>query len=327
MGHEPVERVGGHELDAGDFIDAFARQSGESAFHRRHVTWVAKAERFADPLALAVDEDVLRSPCVQADTRHVSPGFSSRGANAGQELAPDAFRVPDNVPVALFVGVGEAIDPAHGAAFAGYHAGSLGDAAAFSFYFSKNLGGYGEGGFIMTNDDELARRVRMIRDHGQAKKYYHDMEGYNGRLDAIQAGLLGIKLKSLPEWNGKRRHNASLYSNLFQTLHPTPNTLLPPYVPDWSKPVFHLYIARVPQREKLQAYLNENGIGTGLHYPVPVHLQKAYAGNGYKEGDYPITEMVSSEILSLPMFPELTEEQINYVVNKIMEFYKTNPVS
>ncbi len=199
-------------------------------------------------------------------------------------------------------------------------AGSMSAAAAFSFYPGKNLGACGEGGAVTTNDEQMANKIRMIRDHGQAKKYYHDMEGYNGRLDAIQAGLLNIKLKSLQEWNEKRRRNASLYSKLF-SLHPTPRTLLPPYVPDWAKPVYHLYILRVPQREKLQAYLTEKGIGTGLHYPIPLHLQNAYSNNGYKEGDYPVTEKVSKEILSLPMFPELTEEQISYVVETIIKFY------
>ncbi len=199
--------------------------------------------------------------------------------------------------------------------------GSMGLAAAFSFYPGKNLGACGEGGAVTTNDESIANKIRMIRDHGQAKKYYHDMEGYNGRLDAIQAGLLGIKLRSLREWNEKRRQNAALYSNLFEALCPMPYAIIPPFVPDWAKPVYHLYIARVPQREKLQGYLNENGIGTGLHYPVPVHLQKAYAGKGYRKGDYPITEKVSEEILSLPMFPELTDEQIGYVVGKIKEFY------
>ena len=148
--------------------------------------------------------------------------------------------------------------------------GSMGLAAAFSFYPGKNLGACGEGGAVTTNDEAIANKIRMIRDHGQAKKYYHDMEGYNGRLDTIQAGLLGIKLKSLPEWNEKRRQNAALYSKLFSLL-PAPCSLQVPFVPDWSKPVFHLYIARVPRREELQKYLQDNGIATGLHYPVPVH--------------------------------------------------------
>jgi dTDP-4-amino-4,6-dideoxygalactose transaminase len=200
-------------------------------------------------------------------------------------------------------------------------AGSMGLAAAFSFYPGKNLGACGEGGAVTTNDEKIAQKIRMIRDHGQAKKYYHDMEGYNGRLDAIQAGFLSIKLKSLPEWNEKRRRNASIYSNLFN-LHPTPNTLIPPYVPHWAKPVYHLYIARASKRDELQKYLGEKGIGTGLHYPIPLHLQNAYSGNSFNKGDYPVTEKVSKEILSLPMFPELNQEQIEYVVEKINEFYK-----
>jgi len=198
--------------------------------------------------------------------------------------------------------------------------GSMGLAAAFSFYPGKNLGACGEGGAVTTSDELIANRIRMIRDHGQAKKYHHDMEGYNGRLDAIQAGLLGIKLKSLPEWNEKRRRNAALYSKLISLL-PAPCSVIPSFVPEWARPVYHLYIARVQKREELQKYLQDNGIGTGLHYPVPVHLQKAYAGKGYKEGDFPITEKVSKEILSLPMFPELTEEQIKYVVETIRKFY------
>jgi len=205
--------------------------------------------------------------------------------------------------------------------------GSMGLAAAFSFYPGKNLGACGEGGAVTTNDEGIANKIRMIRDHGQAKKYYHDMEGYNGRLDAIQAGLLKVKLRSLPEWNEKRRQNASHYTKLFSSGPLSGNVVTPPYVPEWARPVYHLYIARVSRREKLQKYLQDSNVGTGLHYPVPVHLQKAYAGKGYKEGDFPITEKVSSEILSLPMFPELTGEQTEYVVKSIKDFYRKNPES
>lgn len=200
-------------------------------------------------------------------------------------------------------------------------AGFMGLAAAFSFYPGKNLGACGEGGVVTTNDEKIAQKIRMIRDHGQAKKYYHEMEGYNGRLDAIQAGFLSIKLKSLPEWNEKRRQNASLYTKLF-TEHSKLNApITPPFVPSWAKPVYHLYIARASKRDELQKYLGEKGIGTGLHYPIPLHLQNAYSGNSFNKGDYPGTEKVSSEILSLPMFPELTEEQIGYVVSEIKKFY------
>jgi len=200
-------------------------------------------------------------------------------------------------------------------------AGSMGLTAAFSFYPGKNLGACGEGGCVTTDNEQMAQKIRMIRDHGQAKKYYHDMEGYNGRLDAIQASFLSIKLKNLPEWNEKRRRNASLYTKLFSE-HSTLNTfVVPPFEPSWSKAVYHLYIARVPKREELQKYLGEKGIGNGLHYPIPLHLQNAYSNNGYKKGNFPVTEKVAPEILSLPMFPELTEEQIGYVVSEIKKFY------
>ena len=195
--------------------------------------------------------------------------------------------------------------------------GSMGLAAGFSFYPGKNLGACGEGGAVTTDDESIAQKVRMLRDHGQAKKYYHDFEGYNGRLDAIQTGILRVKLRRLADGNAQRRQHAAMYNEL---LNGTENVILP-YEPSWVKDVYHLYIVRVPQREALQAYLAEQGIATGLHYPVPLHLQKAYGVKGFKMGDFPITEKVSAEILSLPMFPNLTNEQIVYVVNSIKNFY------
>jgi len=146
------------------------------------------------------------------------------------------------------------------------------------------------------------------------------MEGYNGRLDAIHAGMLRLKLKHLPEWNEKRQKNALLYTQ-YITKYLNPSTFITPFVPTWAKPIFHLYIARAPKREELQKYLAEKGIGTGLHYPIPLHIQNAYIKLGFKKGDLPVTEKVAPEILSLPMFPELTEEQIEYVVKGMKEFY------
>ncbi len=198
-------------------------------------------------------------------------------------------------------------------------AGSMGLAAAFSFYPGKNLGACGEGGAVTTHDEAIAQKIRMLRDHGQAKKYYHEFEGYNGRLDAIQAGILRVKLKHLPEWNEKRRHNASLY-----TQHSTLNTVITPYEPEWTKAVYHLYIIRAQKRDELQKYLAEHGIGTGLHYPIPLHLQNAYQRAGSTNENYPITEKVAREILSLPMFPQLTEQQILYVAEKIKQFFETS---
>jgi len=194
--------------------------------------------------------------------------------------------------------------------------GSMGVAGCFSFYPGKNLGACGEGGAVTTNDEKIAQKVVMLRDHGQAKKYYHEFEGYNGRLDAIQAGILRVKLRHLTDWNQKRRQNAFRYDELLQGA----DGIIIPYEPSWAKAVYHLYIIRTRKRDEQQKYLSENGIGTGLHYPMPLHLQKAYVDLGYDEGDFPITEKVASEILSLPMFPQLTDPQQECVASKIKEF-------
>jgi dTDP-4-amino-4,6-dideoxygalactose transaminase len=225
-------------------------------------------------------------------------------------------------------------------------AGSMGLASAFSFYPGKNLGACGEGGAVTTDDEKIAQKIRMLRDHGQAKKYYHEFEGYNGRLDAIQCGFLRIKLKHLPDWNEKRRQNALLYTQLLTrnpehvTRNPEPVTRNPepvtrnsqparniiiPFEPSWSKAVYHLYIIRTKRRDDLQRYLSENGINTGLHYPIPLHLQGAYQRARLTNGSYPVTEKVADEIISLPMFPNLTSEQIEYVSSKIKDFSSISP--
>lgn len=195
-------------------------------------------------------------------------------------------------------------------------AGSIGRAAAFSFYPGKNLGACGEAGAITTNDEELARKCRMIRDHGQAKKYYHDMEGYNGRLDAIQAAFLRIKLKHLHEWNEQRRERAQVYSKLLAELGES--AILPVEAP-WAKAIYHLYVIRVQDRDDLITKLGADNIGTGIHYPIPLHLQKAYGHLGYKEGDFPISERLATEIVSLPMYPNLTDTQHSRVCEKVRQ--------
>lgn len=182
-------------------------------------------------------------------------------------------------------------------------AGSMGRAAAFSFYPGKNLGACGEAGAATTNDEAIAAKIRMLRDHGQAKKYYHDVEGYNGRLDAMQAGFLLAKLKHLPDWNESRRQHAERYCQLLGSCE----GVILPYEPNWSKAVYHLFVIRIADREQLKDSLAAAGIGTGIHYPIPLHLQKAYTTLSYKKGDLPVTERVAAEILSLPMFPGLTE--------------------
>ncbi len=195
-------------------------------------------------------------------------------------------------------------------------AGSIGHAAAFSFYPGKNLGACGEAGAVTTNDERLAKGVRVLRDHGQLKKYYHEVEGYNGRLDAIQAGILRTKLPHLGEWNEKRRTNASRYRDLLAT---QVDGMVMPYEPPCTRPVYHLFVIRTRDREELKNNLANAGIGTGIHYPIPLHLQNAYRALGFKKGDFPVTERVAAEILSLPMFPELTLDQQIRVVEKIAE--------
>jgi dTDP-4-amino-4,6-dideoxygalactose transaminase len=196
-------------------------------------------------------------------------------------------------------------------------AGSVGRAAAFSFYPGKNLGACGEGGAITTNDHELARKSAILRDHGSAKKYYHDVEGYNGRLDSIQAGMLRIKLKHVASWNEQRRESTRRYKEF---LAPMGESLKLPQEPDYSKGVYHLYVVRTPYRDELQKHLSEAGIGTGIHYPIPVHLQRAYSSMGWKAGDFPESEEAAEQILSLPMFAGLTADQQKRVAETVSQF-------
>jgi len=195
-------------------------------------------------------------------------------------------------------------------------AGSMGHAAAFSFYPGKNLGACGEAGAMTTNDEQLTHTCRLLRDHGQAKKYFHDIEGYNGRLDAIQAGFLQVKLRHLKQWNDQRREIAERYNKLFAGAE---GTVTLPHQPDWARSVFHLYVIQVADRMHLQKQLEEAGIGTGIHYPVALHLTKAYEGLGFRVGDFPVAERSAAHILSLPMFPGLTSDQQERVVVEVLK--------
>jgi len=211
---------------------------------------------------------------------------------------------------------------AHGAAYYSRKegrwkkAGSMGLAAAFSFYPGKNLGACGEAGAVTTNDAKLAGKVRMLRDHGQAQKYSHEIEGYNGRLDAIQAGILRAKLKHLAEWNQIRRTCARRYGELFP---PQIDKIILPHESPLNKAVYHLYVIRVKNRDQLQAHLANANIATQVHYPTPLHLQRAYATMGYKEGDFPVTEKAATEILSLPMYPQLEPQQQKVIVQELLD--------
>ncbi len=215
---------------------------------------------------------------------------------------------------------------AHLAEYKGRKIGGLGKAASFSFYPGKNLGAYGEGGAVTTNDEELANKFKMIRDHGAVQKYNHEIFGHNYRMEGIQGAVLGVKLKHLDNWTEGRRRVAKKYNDLLSDIE----QIKLPQEMDYAKHVYHLFVIQVKsnnpenkseQRDALQKFLGENGIASGLHYPIPLHLQPCFANLGYKKGDFPVTEELAEQGLSLPMFPELSDEQIQYVSDKIHEFF------
>jgi len=203
---------------------------------------------------------------------------------------------------------------AHGSRYKGKRAGSIGHAAAFSFYPSKNLGAYGDGGIITTNDAKIAESIRMLRNYGEKAKYHHDLQGYNRRLDTIQAAVLRVKLPHLDAWNANRRRHADMYDELF-----TGSNLVIPTVASFAEPVWHLYVIQVDDRDNIRNKLGERGVSTGIHYPIPIHLQKAYQNLGYKNGDFPVTEKLADRILSLPMYAELTPDMVKYTVDSVKE--------
>jgi dTDP-4-amino-4,6-dideoxygalactose transaminase len=203
---------------------------------------------------------------------------------------------------------------AHGSLYRGQRVGALARAGCFSFYPGKNLGAYGEGGAVVTNDAEVARRVRMLRDHGSERKYYHEIIGYNFRLEAIQGAVLNAKLPFLDRWNELRREHAALYNELLRDA-----PLILPREMDYARHVYHLYVIQTEARDALQQSLSEAGVQTGIHYPIPVHHQPAYASLGYSRGAFPVAERQAERVLSLPMYPELKDEQIMRVAGAIQE--------
>jgi dTDP-4-amino-4,6-dideoxygalactose transaminase len=204
---------------------------------------------------------------------------------------------------------------AHGAEYEGRKAGTLGEAGCFSFYPTKNLGAYGDAGMVVTDNEEVARGVRMLRNYGEEAKYQNSVEGFNSRLDELQAAVLRVKLPHLEEWVAARRRLARLYGEL---LAPTP-LALPAEMPS-ARHCYHLYVVRSPSRDRLRQYLQANGIGTSVHYPLPIHFQKAYRHLGYAPGTFPEAEGATQEILSLPLYPELTEEAVRYVCSVLGSF-------
>jgi dTDP-4-amino-4,6-dideoxygalactose transaminase len=203
----------------------------------------------------------------------------------------------------------------HGARYKGRSVGTFGEMSAFSFYPGKNLGACGEAGSLMTDRDDFAKRAQTLREHGSSTRYYHDEVGYNYRMEGIQGAVLGVKLPHLPAWTAARRRIAHRYHGL---LKGTPLVL--PIEAPWAESVFHLYVVRHPARDRLKDHLAANGIGSALHYPLPLHLQKCFADLGYKKGDFPVSERVAGECLSLPVFPELSDAQVDHVASAITSF-------
>lgn len=205
---------------------------------------------------------------------------------------------------------------AHGARYKGKRVGALGDAGCFSFYPGKNLGAYGDAGIVVTNNQKVAERIKLLRNYGQPQKYHHVTMGYNRRLDSLQAAVLRVKLPYLDAWNASRQHAVRLYNDLLKDAE----GIRTPYCAEESSHVYHLYVIQHPSRDRLMSYLREQGVFTGLHYPTPVHLQPCYEHLGMHAGSLPISEAAASRVISLPMFAEITQEQIEYVCDQIKRF-------
>ena len=281
-------------------------------------TFIATAEAIsfsgAKPVFVDIDEqtytiDLERiEEAVTAKTKAIIP-VHLYGQTADMDSILQIARVHD-----LFV-IEDACQ-AHGAEYKGLKAGSMGDAGCFSFYPGKNLGAYGEAGAVVTNNAELAEIVRMLRDHGQTRKYHHSKIGWNARMDGFQGAVLSVKLKYLSAWNEARRRNAQLYGELLSDV----NNLIIPVEADYAKHIYHIYAIRTQNRDAFIRTLAEKEIHCGIHYPIPIHLQQAYKSLGNRTGSFSISEKCAVELVSLPMFPKLSKEQIQYVVNEIKHF-------
>ena len=264
------------------------------------------------------------------DPNKLEEYLKSRLAPRTSGLAPGSPRPRAVIPVHLF-GQPADMDPileiarkynlaviedacqAHGALYKGKKAGSMGDAGCFSFYPGKNLGAYGEAGAVVTNNPGMAAKIRMTRDHGQSKKYHHDLIGWNDRMDGIQGAILSAKLKHLTAWNDARRKHAQMYTKLLKGT----GGAVAPEEASYARHIYHIYALRAPNREKLMNALGEKGISCGIHYPIPIHLTDAYKFMGLGKGSFPAAEKSADEFLSLPMYPELTEEQVGYVAEQV----------
>jgi len=277
-------------------------------------TWLAVSYAGATPVPVEPDERTYN-----LDAEKIAAAITERTRAimavhlCGQPADMDAIsEVASRHDLKVF----EDCAQAHGAHYKGRRVGGLGSAAAFSFYPGKNLGAHGDGGAVTTNDDELARRIRLIGNYGSEAKYYNETKGLNSRLDEFQAAFLRVKLARLDEWNDRRKQIAKDYLSALEGL----TNLTLPHVPDWADPVWHLFMVRDPQRDLLQKHLTASGVGTIIHYPVPPHLQKAYVELGYTRGAFPISEKLADEVLSLPMSAHQTPEETSYVVQQLSSF-------
>lgn len=343
---EDAAFIGGKALH--DFQDAFARYSGV-----RHGIGVSSG---TSALHLALDacgvrpgDEVITVPSTFIATTEAIT--QAGGVIRFVDIEPEAFTLDPRrldeavgpktkavMPVHLF-GQTADMDPimatararglrviedaaqAHGATYNGRRAGGLGDIAGFSFYPGKNLGAYGDGGFVMTNDEEMARRVRLLLDHGRTTKYEHIAEGYNYRLDALQAAILTVKLRHLDSWNAARRRVAHAYD---ERLAGMDGLVLPVEQPGRGH-IYHIYAVRSDRRDALRAHLEKKGIASGVHYPIPLHMQPAYRHLGIAKGSFPLSEALAETVLSLPMFPEMEERQVDAVCGAIGEFFTGRP--
>jgi dTDP-4-amino-4,6-dideoxygalactose transaminase len=277
-------------------------------------TFVATAEAIGMTGARPVFVDV------SAETQQIDPHAveAAIGPRTRAIVAVHLFGIP--APVDELMDIARRHDllmledaaQAHGARLRGTRIGSIGHVSCFSFYPSKNLGAYGDAGAVVSNDVALVDRVRKLRNHGRSDKYIHEVEGVNSRLDNLQAAILRVKLRHLDEWNGARRRVASQYAELLAGLPVVPPTPTPD-----SEPVWHLFVVRAQNRDRMQEGLRARGVETGIHYPVPLHQQPAYRNAGLRHGPLPVTEMLAAEIISLPMFPEMTPDMVQYVADSV----------
>jgi len=261
------------------------------------------------------------------DSFNMDPGLAERAITKATRaiIAVHLYGQPADMKTILDVAqrhglfVIEDACQAHGSRYDGSRTGTLGDVGCFSFYPTKNLGAYGDGGALATNDARVAERVAHLRNYGQQARYHHVEKGWTARLDTLQAAVLSVKMKHLDEWNRRRSAHATYYSERMKDIT---ELRLPEVQPDRDH-VFHLYVIRTRKRDQLQTFLSSRNIGTQIHYPVPIHLQKAYADSGYDAGDFPETERAANEILSLPVYAELDAAQLDYVVEAVTEFFRT----